>query len=62
MGIKHQADCYRVIGGVKYKNYSDLIMGEVENEKVIEEVKASGKKYRVISHWSKDYKQIFVEN
>jgi hypothetical protein len=59
--VKNQTKCYRNIGGVKYMNYADLIYGDAENNQIIQEVKASGKKYKIVTHWTKEYKQIFVE-
>ncbi len=58
--VKNQAKCYRNIGGVRFKNYADLIMGEVENNQVIAEARQNFKKVKIITHWTKEYKQLFV--
>jgi hypothetical protein len=58
--FKHQTNCYRNIGGIKYKNYADLIYGDKENKAVIQEAKAKFGKVKIITHWSKEYKQLFV--
>ncbi len=57
---KHQAHCYRIIGGVRYTNYADLIYSDAENQKVIEEARAQFKNIKIITHWTKEYRQLFV--
>lgn len=61
MPIKQQDKCYRVINGLRYENYSDLIMGDTENEQVIREAKSLYAKVRKIKHPS-GYYQLFVTN
>lgn len=58
--VKHQQKCYRVIKGIRHTNYADLIYGEDENVKVIEEAKREYASVKVINHWTKEYKQVFV--
>lgn len=58
--IKHQSKCYRNINGVKYMNFADLIYGDEENAKTIEEAKSQYKHVKIINHWTKEYKQLFV--
>lgn len=58
--MKHQGNCYRNIGGKKYTNYADLIMGEVENAQVIQEARATGRSVRKIKH-PEGYYQLFLE-
>lgn len=60
MAFKHQANCYRNIKGEKYINYCDLIMGDEENILAIENAKKEFSKVKIIPHWSKEYKQLFV--
>lgn len=62
MATKHQTKCYRVIKGIEYTNYCDLIMGNEENAKAIQEAKAEYKHVKVIKHWTKEYYQLFVAN
>lgn len=48
MPIKHQTESYRVIKGEKLMNYCDLIMGDAENNRIIDEAKADFKTVRKI--------------
>ncbi len=60
--LKHQANCYRNIQGIKYNNYADLVMGEIENQKAIDEARQIYKHVKIIKHWTKEYDQLFVAN
>lgn len=62
MPLKHQGACFRNIGGVKYENYCDLIMGEKENEEAIETAKKNYRLVKKIKHWTGEYYQLFVAN
>lgn len=59
MPIKNQTKCYRNIDGRKYVNYSDLIQGAEEVEKIIAEAKAQYTFVRQIAH-PDGYNQLFV--
>jgi hypothetical protein len=59
MPIKHQSACYRVINGIKYTNYCDLIYDDDENERLIQVAKALYRSARKIKHPS-GYYQLFV--
>lgn len=58
--VKHQTNCYRIIGGVKYMNWMDLIQGDEQNAIGIEEAKKQFSKIKKIKHWSGEYYQLFV--
>jgi hypothetical protein len=58
--IKHLNNCYRNIKGVAYKNHADLIYGDDENKKVIEDARREFKHVKLIKHWTGDFHQIFV--
>ena len=57
--MKHQANCYRIIKGIKMTNYCDLIMSNAENEAVVKEAKDKFGKVRKIKHPA-GYYQLFV--
>lgn len=57
---KYQTDCYRIINGTKYMNWMDLIQGEIENNRGIEEAKKQFSKIKRIKHWKGEYYQLFV--
>lgn len=59
MPSKNQTKCYRNIDGRKYTNYSDLIQGSEEVEKIIAEAKAQYTYVRQIPH-PDGYSQLFV--
>lgn len=58
--MKHQSKCFRNINGIKYTNYADLIYGENDNKSVIIEARQLFKRVKIIPHWTKEYKQLFV--
>lgn len=58
--VKHQSDCYRVINGIRYENFMDLVQGDIENAKGIEEAKKLFSKVKKIKHWTGEYYQLFV--
>lgn len=62
MAFKHQAKCYRNIGGKKYANYCDLVMGDEENAKAEKEAKSNFFFVKKIKHHSGEYYQLFVSN
>lgn len=37
-------------------------MGEAENKKAIEEAKSNYFFVKIITHWTKEYRQVFVSN
>lgn len=59
MPIKHQSQCYRVIGGEKYTNLCDLIMSEEENTLAFESAKKTYTLVRQIKH-PDGYYQLFA--
>ena len=59
MAFKHQAHCYRNIGGVRFENHADLIYGEEENAKVVAEARAKYRRVRIIKR-DVDLKAVFV--
>lgn len=59
MAWKDQTKCYRNIAGVRYENWCDLDRGEEQNKEILDQVIASGKKYKLIKHFT-GYKQLFV--
>jgi hypothetical protein len=61
MPIKHQSNCYRNIKGVRYENYSDLIYGDEDNERIIKQAQALYKLVRKIKH-PDGYYQLFVNH
>lgn len=61
MNTKHQDNCYRNINGKRYENFCDLIYGDAENEKAIQEAREQFKSVRKIKHPS-GYYQVFGTN
>ena len=57
--MKHQANCYRVINGIKMSNWADLLCDDYTNKKTIETAKLIYKFVRKIKHPS-GYYQLFV--
>lgn len=57
MPYKHQANCYRTIGGVQYVNQCD-VLGE-EHFKLVETAKRLKVRHRVVKH-PDGYGQLFV--
>lgn len=59
MSVKHQSECYRILKGIRYTNYADLIMSEEENLAVI--AKARAEYVHVARRKHPDgYEQVFV--
>lgn len=58
--MKHQSDCYRIIKGVKYINWCDLIYQPEENDRILKEIKAKKIKHRRIKH-PDGYYQLFIK-
>ena len=57
---KHQSNCYRIINGKRYENYSDLCFTEDENVKRITEAKKQFKSVRIMTRGD-GLKAIFVK-
>lgn len=59
--MKHQSNCYRTIGSIKFTNFCDLIMSEEEIAEVVAAAKNKYKYVRKIKHPS-GYYQLFISN
>lgn len=57
MPVKHQSDCYRMLGGKKYTNYCDIL--ELSHWAIVASAKAAKIRHRVFKH-PDGYSQFFV--
>jgi hypothetical protein len=58
--FKHQSNCYRIINGIKYTNYADLVYSEKENNDIIIEAKKQFKDIKIITR-ARNLKSVFVK-
>jgi hypothetical protein len=57
MPYKHQASCYRTIGGVRWPNLCDVI--DAEGERAVAEARAAGSRLRMVKH-KEGFHQAFI--
>ena len=57
MAVKHQSDCYRTFGGLRWVNFCDMF--EDEHFIAVANLKASGARVKIRTH-PEGYQQAFV--